>query len=330
MTRHRRTKGFTLIELLVVIAIIAILIALLLPAVQQAREAARRSQCKNNLKQIGLGLHNYHDSFNAFPPGAQAGPGTTEVARWTQGINWRASILPYLDQASLYNKMDFNNASFSGYSGAPVNSTNTILIGLTIPGYLCPSSTVDPFINTTSPLFDNSSGVLAIHYVGIAGATPDPAGRPGVCNPGNYGIACGNGPLRPGQLTRMRDLTDGSSNTIMVSEQSGVVGVNAISSNYGGGWNGLSRAYPPSAQSALGPYFYAGITTVRFAPNTKTTTSSASSQPYETNTILNSYHTGGIHALLCDGAVRFVSENVDIATFRAACSMNDGIVISEF
>lgn len=219
----RRRSGFTLIELLVVIAIIAVLIALLLPAVQQAREAARRSQCKNNLKQIGLAMHNYHDTANAFPPGAIAGysilapgNGQGDQERWCAGINWRVSILPYIDQAPLFNKLTFAAGTwFSGYASKTVNNSNVILVGLTIPGYLCPSSPVDPFINTASPQYDNPGRVLCMHYVGIAGATPDP-GSSGACNAGSYGIVCGNGPLRPSQLTRMSHLTDGSSNTVMV------------------------------------------------------------------------------------------------------------------
>lgn len=330
-----RRSGFTLIELLVVIAIIAVLIALLLPAVQQAREAARRSQCKNNLKQIGLALHNYHETIDAFPPGAIAGftansGGTADTDRWSGGINWRVMILPYLDQAPLYNKLNFNGSWFSGYASRTANNSNAVLIGLTMPAYLCPSSSVDPFINTASPQYDNPGRLLAIHYTGIAGATPDPAGAAGRCNPGNYGIVCANGPMRPSQITRMRDFVDGSSNTIMVSEQSGLVGANAISANYGGGWNGVSQTYPASAMSNLSTYFYAGITTVRFGPNTKTTTATASDHPYMTNTILNSFHVGGIHALMGDGSVRFVSDNVNLNTLLAACSMNDGVVLGEF
>ncbi len=330
----RRHRGFTLIELLVVIAIIAILIALLLPAVQQAREAARRTQCKNNFKQIGLAIHNYHDVFNSFPIGARAGQesaSATEVTRWTQGINWRASVLPYLDQTPLFNQLNFIGGSFSGYSGAPVSGGNQVLGKLVLSAFLCPSSTADPFITTAPPLpqYDNPGGLLAMHYVGIAGAYPDPAGRASECNSGNYGPACNNGILRPFKRSLLRDVIDGTSNAAVVAEQSGAVSNVVISSNYGGGWNGLSRAYGADF-GTLGPYFYAGITTVRWAPNAKTGTSGSSSQPYETNTILNSYHVGGIHALLADGSVRFLSDNINLPTLFGLCAMNDGLTIGDF
>ena len=119
--RPLKRPAFTLVELLVVIAIIGILIALLLPAVQAAREAARRSQCTNSMKQIGLALHNYHDTHRCLPvgalPGWTGGTGGDATSRWVHGTNWRAAILPYLEQESLYDKLNFNGASFCGYSG---------------------------------------------------------------------------------------------------------------------------------------------------------------------------------------------------------------------
>src|SRR6186713_2532511 len=129
-------RAFTLIELLVVIAIIAILIALLLPAVQQAREAARRTQCKNNLKQISLALHNYHDVFNTFPPGqvyCQAGPTVCNANRptWSFGWTWTTFLLPYIDQAPLFNKFDTSRNLYD-----PVNVD---LIKTSNPAYQCPS-----------------------------------------------------------------------------------------------------------------------------------------------------------------------------------------------
>lgn len=336
LVRSRRSLGFTLIELLVVIAIIAILIALLLPAVQQAREAARRTQCKNHLKQIGLALHNYHDVYSCFPIGARAGnitgPGSAVANKWSQGTNWRASILPQLDQAPLFNQLNFNGDSFCGASYLPIGA-NVVLSKLKIPAYTCPSSTVEPFIPGNTPVYfdNNTNPMLIIQYAGIAGAYPDPAipSRTPECRAGSYGISCHNGVLRPSHRSLIRDVTDGTSNVIVVSEQSGIVGGYNVSSNYGGGWAGCS--YPsPANEPNPGDYFYAGITTVRDVPNAKTTVAGSSSTPYENNTLLNSFHTGGIHALLADGTVRLLSDNINFPTFLGLCSMNDGQPVGEF
>jgi prepilin-type N-terminal cleavage/methylation domain-containing protein len=335
LVRSRRSRGFTLIELLVVIAIIAILIALLLPAVQQAREAARRTQCKNHLKQIGLALHNYHDVFSCFPIGARqgniSGPGSPVANKWSQGTNWRAAILPQIDQAPLFNQLNFNGDSFCGASYVPIGA-NVVLSRLLIPFYTCPSSSVEPFIPGNSPVYfdNNTNPMLIIQYVGISGATPDPGGRVGECNPGSYGVSCHNGIFRPFHRSLIRDVTDGTSNVIAVAEQSGLVGGYNVSANYGGGWAGLSHPYPANAASNLADYFYAGITTVRDVPNAKTTVAGSSANPYENNTLLNSFHTGGIHALLADGTVRFISDNINFPTFLRLCAMNDGQTVGEF
>jgi prepilin-type N-terminal cleavage/methylation domain-containing protein len=141
---RNRNRAFTLIELLVVIAIIAVLIALLLPAVQQARESARRTQCKNNMKQLGLAIHNYHDNNNFFPIGEQSGWGR---------MNWRMSLMPFLDQATLYTRVDVAFTSFlpatqgngfasSGGSEGGYGPQNNVIRGWKAPGYNCPSSTL--------------------------------------------------------------------------------------------------------------------------------------------------------------------------------------------
>ncbi|OYW13961.1 MAG: hypothetical protein B7Z55_16195, partial [Planctomycetales bacterium 12-60-4] len=127
---HRR--GFTLIELLVVIAIIAILIALLLPAVQQAREAARRSQCVNNLKQLGLAIHNYHDNFNAFPPGWIGVTNRTPDTEGNSGFAWGAHLLPQLDQSPLYGRLNFNRECYDP-------AFNAVAMSTVLPAFRCPS-----------------------------------------------------------------------------------------------------------------------------------------------------------------------------------------------
>lgn len=329
--RQKHKAGFTLIELLVVIAIIAILVALLLPAVQQAREAARRSSCKNNLKQLGLALHNYHDTHTCFPIGCRNG-----------GTNWRTSILPGLEQGPVFDKLSFAG-SFAASSAATSLSGNEVLMKLRVEVYLCPSSPVDPFIPQGSVALgvnNNNAQALMPHYVGISGSATDPIEREDVCKQTMRGIACETGILNPTIVARMRDVTDGTSNTIMVAEQSGQVGDYVISSNYNGGWAGMAVASGTSArildraQGTAGAsahnLHYTGITTVRWQINSDTRTTNSSSQGYENNTILNSFHTGGIQVLMGDGSVRFVQENLNMGLLRGLCDASDGAVVGEF
>ncbi|HVJ68323.1 MAG TPA: DUF1559 domain-containing protein, partial [Caulifigura sp.] len=178
-----RRSAFTLIELLVVIAIIAILIALLLPAVQQAREAARRSQCQNNLKQIGLALHNYESTYRLFPIGSRGGTIYNQTGT-KNGTNWRVSVLPFLDQAPLFNQLNFVSGSFSSN---PTEATsyvgNEALRGFVMTAYRCPSTTAELFpesylnygsatVPPPAASFNNGGRGLGIQYVGIQGGAP--------------------------------------------------------------------------------------------------------------------------------------------------------------
>ncbi len=338
-TRVER-RGFTLIELLVVIAIIAILIALLLPAVQQAREAARRSQCKNNMKQIGLALHNYHDVFSTLPLGGRTGRAAPSPAAQNDhfGSNWRAALLPYIDQAPAYNIINFETGGF----WAHISSFQTILRTLVVPVYNCPSSPHGMHNEADLPAAANGS--MVIDYVGISGATPDPALRATVCSGTlGSGVWCDNGLLTLGRSLRMRDCTDGTSNTIVVAEQSGQVNGKEISANYLGGWFGMAsnttngslnnwpaNVRPGDLASCNG--YPGGTTTIAHPPNSYWTTTppSNASTGGKFNTIVNSFHVGGIHVLLTDGAVRFVSENIDMGTLRLLAVRDDGNIIGEF
>lgn len=314
--RLLRRLGFTLIELLVVIAIIAVLIALLLPAVQQAREAARRTQCKNNLKQLGLAMHTYHDTLNGFPlasAGAVSKP------------NWRVFILPYLDQAPLFNQLDTTNGNFlgNGYAG-----TTAVLNGFKMEVFNCPSSPLDTN-NTIAPggrAYNNPNRGQTHRYVGISGATADPANRgTSVCAAGSYGsIYCRNGLIVPFLFTRIRDCIDGTSNTMLVAEQSGMVDNGDLSNNYYGGWSGSGGTAPPGDT-----HWGTGNTAIRYPINQKTSAAGAD-QTWTANTIVNSFHTGGIHVLLADGSVRFISENLDFNTLNKLACKDDGTVIGEF
>ncbi|MES2790312.1 MAG: DUF1559 domain-containing protein [Planctomycetota bacterium] len=328
-----KKRGFTLIELLVVIAIIAVLIALLLPAVQQAREAARRTQCKSQLKQIGLAIHNYHDTHSKYPPGAIYGTLPTGCPLCA-GTNWRTFILPYIDQATVYNKLNFTGGSFSAFASYPFNNGNQILAKLIIPVFKCPTSPWDPLSNPTNA--SNDQGGQMHDYVGISGAYPDPAPTPraSVCSPQlSHGFFCNNGTLSPGEAFNIRDMTDGASNTMVVAEQSGAMLVGGVKtdvrSNYTSGWPGSSLPNSVPTLVSGSNMFYNGLTTVKYAINTQAVVSPFSDTSYRANTVINSYHVGGIHALLGDGSVRFLSENMNFTNLLSLASKNDGTVLSE-
>ena len=327
--RSKANRAFTLIELLVVIAIIAILISLLMPAVQQAREAARRTSCKNNLKQLGIALHNYHDTYTSFPIGAQHSNHS-----WCCGPNWRVSILPYLEQTNVYSEIDWNSA----YNfGAQTNYTEfaggaEVFEGLVVPAFECASSPLDP---RSPDVINNRLRAQTHDYVGISGSTPDPGGRTNQCQSTDYGgIACRNGVLGPVFSTQFRNVTDGTSNVFLVGEQSALTGQRDARSNYYGGWTGLAGGPLTTNRGVPGTgttnqHWGSGTTAVRYAINTQTL-ASGNDRSWDFNTTLNSYHTGGINVVLVDGSVRFVSENIDFEKLLSLAAMNDGEIVGEF
>jgi prepilin-type N-terminal cleavage/methylation domain-containing protein len=320
--------GFTLVELLVVITIIGILIALLLPAVQAAREAARRIQCANNLKQMGLAIQNYHAAVSAFPigsrPGNNGNPGRT-------GTNWKTPILAFLEQQPLYDQLQFTVGS--GF--APMWwGNNGILSEMVVGVYRCPSSPFDPLLSSDRGNYVDN-GAQKHDYVGIAGAYPDPAGRgASVCNQSSYGWICRNGLLPPNENKTISDAKDGTSKTIIVSEQSGVVGVvengarveYPIRNNYAGGWAGMiGGARADQVQNGSTVYSMSGLTTVRWALNAPTAVDWSSDYSYMNNTVLNSSHPGVVQVLLADGSVHSLSDNLDVALLRQLCVADDGL-----
>ncbi|MES2790733.1 MAG: DUF1559 domain-containing protein [Planctomycetota bacterium] len=324
MASQRLRRGFTLIELLVVIAIIAVLIALLLPAVQQAREAARRSQCKNNLKQVGLALHNYHDTFNTLPIGCRAGlPPPAPSPGY--GQSWWVAVLPYIDQAPLYNLWN-HSAVNAGYT-----DQLPLVDGKKIPVALCPSS---PMPQTISPGANGGSAAPGVaHYTGIAGAYPDPSGAAAIVTDYQDGMHTTGGVLFFNSKISFRDITDGTSNTMFVGEQSdflidptGTKVVN-ISSGPHGMWMG-------TASASERPF---NTTTVRFTPGYKISENAGANCPNTgvcgnmgSNNPIQSAHVGGAHILLGDGGVRFVSANINLNNFLYLASRADGKVIGEF
>jgi len=207
-----------------------------------------------------------------------------------------------------------------------------------VPVYKCPSSTIDPFFN--EPTSINDRGSLMHDYVGISGAYPDPGNRgAAVCRKSLRGYVCNTGLLTPHECKGLRDATDGSSNSILVAEQSAMVVDKPIRSNYAGGWAGARdegafdltpRKANEIPDTGASNYYHCALTVVRYAINSTTTVVGSSSTTYETNTILNAFHPGGIQILLGDGAVRTLSETVDMDTLRRLAAATDGMTVGDY
>ena len=339
VSRHAAKQGrsgFTLIELLVVIAIIAVLIALLLPAVQQAREAARRSQCKNSLKQIGTAMHNHHDTYNRLPPGCANDMQPFGLAAGSQwGSSWMVYLLPFIDQAPIYNQMQFTTNS--GYTG-----NNAILGGVILSIYRCSSSPLPELTTDTNNSVQNNNGAtlapMKSNYVGIAGAVNGLI--PGYTETrnyaGSYGISSAGGALYTCSKVNFRDMTDGSTNAIMVSECSDYLfdTTNAKRSWGPSGPHGWAMGHSSPAYNGSSDNRMFNCTTLRYKINQKTGwTENLGGLGIGWNTPVNSPlvspHTG-VHSMLGDASVRFISDNIDFATLARLVTIDDGQVVSEF
>jgi prepilin-type N-terminal cleavage/methylation domain-containing protein/prepilin-type processing-associated H-X9-DG protein len=315
MNRHVR-RGFTLVELLVVIAIIGILIALLLPAVQAAREAARRSQCSNNLKQLGIGFHNYHDTFRSFPNGSHETP-TYPGGGYHMG--WAPKLFDFIEQGSRYDSVKALSPNPITELGpwrlntAPHNGSAAVWGPVAV--LACPSSV----LGDRSPditVFAWTSKQGALHYRGCAGRIED------VVNPSvaaNWQYA-NSGTIYPHSDTKFRDIIDGTSNTILLGESSSSEGWTASMKS---GWGGIqpwtwgiywyvdARRLMIDSKNIQFPINYRGT----FATN---------STPY------TSYHPGGAQFLLCDGSARFVSQTIDLNLLKALGTRARKEIISDF
>jgi prepilin-type N-terminal cleavage/methylation domain-containing protein/prepilin-type processing-associated H-X9-DG protein len=311
---NQRRSGFTLIELLVVISIIAVLIALLLPAVQSAREAARRIQCVNNLKQIGLGLHNYVESRTVLP-GADMVFNVTELSALT-------NILPYLEQSNVYNTI---NMAFN-YQ----DPTNTTAMYTVINGFICPSDLPDavPSLGAqTNYMANMGSGIVWQSAIGVNAGLPDP-----------NGVFYGN------SSTRFAAITDGLSNTTFYSERVLADGNNSIVSPIADVF--FSPAFPTTPDQALQLCNAVDITNLAnqfplfmgapwlcgqhiflhvSQPNTR---SCGFFVALRAQMPPSSHHTGGVNTLFGDGSVRFIKNSVDLQVWRALGTRNGGEVIS--
>lgn len=342
----RRTRGFTLIELLVVIAIIAILIALLLPAVQQAREAARRTQCKNNLKQMGLAMHNYHDVYNTFPPGCISMPyqaaATTELSCWS----WGAFLLPYIEQNALYSGLSVGNATLA-QNAATANGLRFLQTPLS--GFRCPSDTGPALNNFNEAMADTPGDANVATYAKLI--TSNGSDRIAIATSNYVMVACSSVSTTPPFISasygpptgvgfncsrvNFRDITDGTSNTLLVGERAFKTG----SLNVGAG-NALGFSPVAGPTSALRP-----ATAVLGIPY-QGLNQSAINRVHQMRGF-SSPHVGGVQFTLCDGSVRFISENIDYnyttvpsgtlingawidSTLERLCGKSDGQVLGEF
>ena len=318
--RLRRT-GFTLIELLVVIAIIAVLIALLLPAVQQAREAARRTQCKNNLKQMGLALHNYHDVALYFPPGSLPIPAG-------YGHSWSVRILPYVDQAPLYTKYDSSGiqgtGGSTGWTGSnPYNAG--VMNGVQLGFLTCPSSTL-PGMAITLP--NAPAGVARSSYTANGGSTLHSSARD-MANSSFPGARQSVGGVMPAdRAIRIGGITDGTSNTLAVVEQSdwcvdsSGVKVDCRSDCF--------HSFMMGNSQADGTDRTFNVTTILHRVNEKSYGAAGVGGNCGSNSPVQSAHAGGVQVLLSDGSVRFLSASLDITLFHNLADRDDGKVIGEF
>ncbi|MDB5347324.1 MAG: hypothetical protein JWP89_5701 [Schlesneria sp.] len=333
-----RRKAFTLIELLVVIAIIAVLIALLLPAVQQAREAARRTQCKNNLKQLGLALHNYHDTANAFPPG-WIGKSSGNYS----GFGWNSMLLPYVDQGPLYNILSQSGIP-NMLTGLAANTTATVKTTDAVLGALrCPSDAGPPtgvaaagsavqYGRSNYPAvcgFDPTQLNIMVNWPSPATQTLPPI------NSQRMGSAWVDQMTQQwggcfGENTRkgIRDMTDGSSNCLVVGERYTPQESSAAVAAGAGDcfWAGVPLAASPTSGSWLQALVVGECTTkINFGNS-----SAAGGAPRIDTAGYGSMHTGGCHFLMGDGAVKFISENVDMNTYRALSRISDGNITGDF
>jgi prepilin-type N-terminal cleavage/methylation domain-containing protein/prepilin-type processing-associated H-X9-DG protein len=289
-----RRKGFTLVELLVVIAIIAVLIGLLLPAVQKVREAANRAKCQNNLKQMGLALHNYHGAFGRFPPGTVDGPFGTDVGQRDRS-SWLQYILPYAEQQAVYDQAQAWLATGTGDCMCHACPTRFYVI----PNFYCPS---DPNSPKTMTVPSDPQG-FHTNYAACAGSTS--------FNPGGASGNNLNGVFYWNSPTRVADVSDGTANTLLAGEI--IVSPDVTGHDVRGRmWNParqggtlFSTLHPPNSRSDPDRLHY--CQNIPPAPCTATTT--------EINLTARSYHPGVVNALFGDGAVRPIANGINADTW---------------
>lgn len=331
-------RGFTLIELLVVIAIIAVLIALLLPAVQAAREAARRIQCTNNLKQMGLGLHNYESVAGAFPP-SNVVQGSGNTVTWRGGFSVHARILPFMEQGVAFNSINF---IFNHLSGE-----NTTVVTLAMSTFVCPSD-INKDARTPFPAFTGLNATASVTSYGVN------AGDWFLWN--GFNAPDSRGAFLPNKSRRIADFTDGTSNTLLASDvkvynplcgpsspiPAGMTPTNIPSPNVDpNSVAGYATCNPGKGHTfwADGNSHETSMTTAWTPNKVIRNTAGVGDLDYETRLVVSggptyaaltarSYHPGGVNALFGDGSVRFIKSSVDGNTWRSLGTVQGGEIIS--
>ncbi len=322
----RSRSAFTLIELLVVIAIIAILIGLLLPAVQKVREAAARAKCQNNLKQMGIALHAYHDTFNKLPPGAEGAvfpvPGTVPVTT-IAGTGWTVYILPQIEQNAVYQLYNFSLA----YN----NAANLAVGNIKINTYQCPSGS--PLLSGNGSEVANGQTNNSTHYYGVMGPAGPTNPTINTLNgtPYSYTVGSANtngawsahgmlshfqhttGSVSTNRIVRLTDVTDGTSNTLMVGEISiQIPSTTPVTINHYRSWirgNNGGSGITKCVTNPINSTFYNGSTNfneISFSSN----------------------HTNGCNFLNGDGSTRYLPQTIDLAVYKAIASMSSGEIAS--
>lgn len=320
-----RRRAFTLIELLVVIAIIAVLISLLLPAVQSAREAARRAQCGNNLKQLALGAMNYESSHSTLPPGSSGGGmigNQNFAAPWRDPsvgsccpfghFSWAANILPFVEQNNIYNSLNlsvpmyaFSIMENSNPAGTPArrgpagDAANSTAAVMTPNSFVCPSSQIPTGAN---PLVNEYKDYA------INGGTGESC-----CMERNNGVGPNNGIGAVNYFPRIQDITDGTSNTFLYLEKSKFMSQSWLFSKVGS--NHFLFVHHPS-QGYVNAIINGGA--VPTPPNVT----------YWNNRAAGSFHPGGIQVTMCDGSLKFIKNSIDYRVYRGLFTKNGNEVIS--
>ena len=335
LTINRRPRGFTLVELLVVIAIIGILIGMLLPAVQQVREAARRIECGNKIRQIGLACHNYESSFMTFPPG-----GTNLAAPFGSGAatpgghSWMGALLPFIELETIWDQAGFGEVSYTNTSMVATLSNELV------PAFKCPSSPLEEFSgNVTIPAMIADYVAISGHAGGLGGLD-GPTGAVAPFSDQN-GIKAENGVFFQNSEVEIGSISDGTTNTMLVSEVGDFIFVGANE----------PRDYRPGgigeASNENGPGFHAGwqtntnpdnlynCTTLRYivnpGPGFSFSTGPDDGVHFRGyNAPLRSSHTGGVQVLLGDASVQFVADSISLTTLAQLANKSDGQVSEGF